>query len=359
MTIAVIIPARNGADYIDKALASIVTQTVPVDKVVVVDDDSEDDTYDRATRWGSLLPLQVIRREQTGRRTRSVWHARHLAVEAADTDLILQLDCDDLLLPGAVACMTRAYARRPGLVAPRRLILVEGETDGIPRAVQERLPESGDQYNRMLAGNYIGVGCLYSRDEYKAVGGYRPCCHAEDWDLWLRFTASGVPISLPAEPTYVYNVHRKSTSGMVDRGVTDQEVLRRFLDSGTEAHRRTAKLALLQRAGLDYVRELEVRNLSHASVNIAATGLAEDADLEVRWDKDLGFVLIGRATAEDLRRLVVVSSDGAEIILRSIVGSSGSLESTEADPALRWEATGRTWYGWLIEDEWWKGNGAS
>ncbi|MFE7764295.1 glycosyltransferase [Streptomyces sp. NPDC057438] len=50
MAVAVIIPVRNGTDHIDKALASIVTQTVPVDQVVVVDDGSEDDTCERARR---------------------------------------------------------------------------------------------------------------------------------------------------------------------------------------------------------------------------------------------------------------------------------------------------------------------
>ncbi|MFE7764296.1 glycosyltransferase family A protein [Streptomyces sp. NPDC057438] len=106
-----------------------------------------------------MLPLTVIKSEPKGR-----WHARHLAVEAAGTDLVLQLDCDDMLLPGAVASMIKVYTHRPGLVAPRRLMLVEGETEDIPRVIAERLPESGDQYARMLVRNYIGVGCLYSRD---------------------------------------------------------------------------------------------------------------------------------------------------------------------------------------------------
>jgi glycosyltransferase involved in cell wall biosynthesis len=346
-TVAVIIPAHNGADHIDQALASIMTQTVPVDRIVVVDDGSEDDTYERASRWSGMLPLRVIRTERKGS-----WHARDTAIEAAATDLILQLDSDDLLLPGAVAAMTQMYTLRPGLIAPRRLLLIEGETEGIPRMITERLPESGDQYAYMLARNYIGIGCLFSKKDYDRVGGYRPSRAAEDWDLWLRFAATGIPISLPIEPTYVYSVHSRNTSSSIDPAGTDQQILRRFLDSGTDIHRRTAKLALLQRAGMDYVRELEQTSLPEAPVSAIAAGLIHDAQLEIRRDDDLGFVLVGQAATEDVRRLVVISADGTETRLRSIVTSTGTLEENQIDPALFWEKRHLTWYGWLVWETW-------
>ncbi|WP_327233961.1 glycosyltransferase family 2 protein [Streptomyces sp. NBC_01317] len=341
-TVAVIIPARNGAAYIDRALASLVTQTVPPNEVVVVDDGSDDDTYHRARRWADLLPLKVIRSDPKG-----TWHARRTAIEATDSEFILQLDADDTLLPGAVAGMTQAYARQPGLVAPRRFLLVEGETENIPRPVVERLPDSEDQYVYMLVRNYIGVGCLYSRKDYEAVGGYRPCRYAEDWDLWLRFAAAGIPISLPAEATYVYNMHSKNISTNIDIGATDLEILRRFLDAGTETHRRTAKLAFLQRAGIDYVEELDKATVAEASVDLAALGLVENEHLQVRRDTDLGHVLVGSSTAGDGQRLVVVSPDGSQTRLRSLVAAGGILEANETDqPSLRWEGCDLTWFGW-------------
>ncbi|WP_405008895.1 glycosyltransferase [Kitasatospora sp. NBC_01539] len=339
-TVAVIIPVLNGAAHIDHALASLVTQTVPPTEVVVVDDGSDDDTYERAGRWTDLLPLRVIRGEHRG-----TWHARQTAIAATGSELVLQLDADDMLLPGAVAAMTKAYAERPGLIAPRRLLLVENETEDIPRPVTERLPDSDDQYAYMLVRNYLGVGCLYSRKDYEAVGGYRPCRYAEDWDLWLRFAAARIPVSLPIEPTYVYQMHSGNLSSNIDIGATDLEILGRFLEDGDAHHRLIAKLAYLQRAGLPYVESLEERAPADSPVAVAAAGLSEGDPVEVRYDRDLGYVLVGHAADTGDRRLVVLSPDGQRR-LRSVVLPTGLLESNETDPVHHWEGCDLTWWGW-------------
>lgn len=298
-TTAVIIPVRNGASFIDQALASIAAQTLPANEVIVADDGSEDDTVRRVSRWTDVLPLTVLRTE-----TRvGTWNARHTAISAASADLIIQLDADDILLPQHIAVMRRAYEREPSLVAANRLLWEHGE-QSVPEPLHEPLPEAADQLGSVLVLNCMGIGAAFSRQTYHEVGGYRPCRYAEDWDLWIRFAAAGVSITLPQERTYIYRMHAANISSRVDRRVTDLEILDKFLEDCTDpAYRRVAALAKLQRAGATYLDALP--RSTAATFSAQETGIASPS--AVHTDPDLGLVV--RGTSPGVERFAVFTPE--------------------------------------------------
>ncbi|MFA5882576.1 MAG: glycosyltransferase [Acidimicrobiia bacterium] len=92
--VSVVIPARNAAATIDAQLATFAEQDYrgPIE-VVVADNDSTDDTAERARAWVDRIPrLRVV---DAGDRPGPA-HARNVGIAAASSDLVLLCDADDV-----------------------------------------------------------------------------------------------------------------------------------------------------------------------------------------------------------------------------------------------------------------------
>ena len=101
--ITVLIPARNEAEVIAETLAALKLQDESL-KIVLIDDQSDDDTSDIASQAG-LNNLKVI----TGQPLPDGWSGKLWALEQGrkhvDTDTILLLDADITLAPGTLASL--------------------------------------------------------------------------------------------------------------------------------------------------------------------------------------------------------------------------------------------------------------
>lgn len=90
LSVGVVIPARNAADYIGEAIESVLSQGDLVTELVVVDDGSEDETPAAAARLGNGR-VRVLHQEQLGPAA-----ARNHGARSLSTDLLAFLDADDL-----------------------------------------------------------------------------------------------------------------------------------------------------------------------------------------------------------------------------------------------------------------------
>ena len=94
-TIAVIIPTYNRYDTLNATLSALLVQTKLPDEVIVVDDGSNDDTWEMIQRWqrGNELPFSFIplRQDNAGPAT-----ARNLGIKTATSDLIAFLGDDTI-----------------------------------------------------------------------------------------------------------------------------------------------------------------------------------------------------------------------------------------------------------------------
>lgn len=104
MSIAMI--NRDYGRYLVGAIDSALKQDPSPHEVVVVDDGSTDDSLEVLARYGSQVIVIA-----TGPRGKGA--ATNAAVAACTGDVVALLDSDDLLLPGRVAALTRAYADAP------------------------------------------------------------------------------------------------------------------------------------------------------------------------------------------------------------------------------------------------------
>jgi len=94
-TIGVIVPVHNGQHTIERCVAALSQSARPIDRVIVVDDGSTDNSGQLARDLG----VDVIR---TGDRPQGPGHARNVAGREIDTDLIVFVDSDVEVHPSAV-----------------------------------------------------------------------------------------------------------------------------------------------------------------------------------------------------------------------------------------------------------------
>lgn len=98
MVITTLIPAHNEADALPATVASLRAQTVPPNRIVVVSDNSTDDTVGTATRLG----VEVV--ETVGNTHRKAGALNQALADLAETtpavdDLVLVMDADTELVP--------------------------------------------------------------------------------------------------------------------------------------------------------------------------------------------------------------------------------------------------------------------
>ncbi len=88
MTISVIMPVYNGADFIGEALQSILMQTQPVQEIIVINDGSTDNLDEALDPF--LTSITLINQSNAGQAA-----ARNKGIRLAKSELIAFLDADD------------------------------------------------------------------------------------------------------------------------------------------------------------------------------------------------------------------------------------------------------------------------
>jgi glycosyltransferase involved in cell wall biosynthesis len=102
--ISVVIPCYNYAQYVAQAIDSALDQAYPHKEVVIVNDGSTDDSMRVISRYAARAHVRIIDQVNQG----SV-AAYNRGFAASAGDLVIFLDADDLLDPGALAEVAEAW----------------------------------------------------------------------------------------------------------------------------------------------------------------------------------------------------------------------------------------------------------
>ena len=181
--VSVIIPAYRAVHSIGRALASVARQTSKPREAIVVDDGSDDGTYETAmamiTRINGV-DLKVFRQPNQG-----AGAARNRAVQEASCRYVAFLDADDQWLPEK---LERSMEHMAGsdyvLVSHDVLVNDEGNEVLFDCA---RHYTAGDRFVSMYRRGYISTSTVVARrDAVLAAGGFdTTLANAQDFDLWL------------------------------------------------------------------------------------------------------------------------------------------------------------------------------
>lgn len=109
MNITAIIPTFNRKQVVHRAIDSAISQTYPVQEIIVVDDGSTDGTFEELCfRYGDRIKL--IRQENAG-----VSAARNHGVALAEGEWIAFLDSDDVWFPRKIELQMAALEQFSGI----------------------------------------------------------------------------------------------------------------------------------------------------------------------------------------------------------------------------------------------------
>ena len=211
--VTVVIPTYNCAAYLRLALESLVAQSDPAWRAVVVNNHSTDDTKAVVASFGDDR-IELVDFHNHG----VIAASRNEGIRRAATEWVAFLDADDLWEPEKLACCRR-LAADSGLVAHDVWFAAE---DDRPRWRRLQRPWQGRPLDLFLRrGNELVTSAvLVRRRLLDALGGFaedQALVTTEDFDLWLRLAASGARFALHPAPLGTILVREGSASRAAKR----------------------------------------------------------------------------------------------------------------------------------------------
>jgi glycosyltransferase involved in cell wall biosynthesis len=191
LSVSVIVPVHNGGENFRRCLASVKASHLSPREIIVIADGDTDGSYQLAKDFGT----QVVRFPSPGGPGR----ARNLGAAQARGEILLFIDADVAIPPGAIGQVVKVFDREPGIAA------LFGSYDDEPAE-----PNFLSQYRNLLhhyvhqqgqedASTFWGGCGAIRRDVFLASGGFdegyvRPS--VEDIELGYRLREAGHRIRL-------------------------------------------------------------------------------------------------------------------------------------------------------------------
>ncbi len=188
--ISVIIPAYRASASIGRALASVAGQTLKPRQAIVVDDGSNDGTYEAAEAMAEQMngvALSVVRQDNQG-----AGSARNRALRDATSTYVAFLDADDEWMADKIERSMIVLESTGHVLIGHDFVRVE--TDGTGQTIEcaHRFRHARDPFAGLFRQGFLGTSTVVARrDTVQAAGGFdESLATAQDFDLWLKILAA-------------------------------------------------------------------------------------------------------------------------------------------------------------------------
>jgi glycosyltransferase involved in cell wall biosynthesis len=203
--IDVIMSVYNGEKYLREAIESVLEQTYTNFKFIIVDDGSDDSSFDIINSFADER-IEVCKNERTEGLTKSL----NKALKVAEGKYIARQDADDTSLPSRLECQVDFLEEHTEVdVLGTGIILIDEEGNRIG----ERTAQPSPSRQIFLERNELFHGsAVIRRDALDAVGRYNELFkYSQDYELWLKLAKEHNVRNLQI-PLYASRIHRSSVS---------------------------------------------------------------------------------------------------------------------------------------------------
>lgn len=317
--VSVLMTVLNGVPFVSEAVASVLDQTLQELELIIVDDGSQDGTWEEVTAWAARDERIVARSNPA---TMGTGRALNQALALAHGEFIARQDADDCSAPERLAFQVSFLRNHPEVGALATAVILlddEGNSLGVHQS-----PERNNEIQELLPDRMClcGPSLMIRRSALQQAGFHfdEELSYSEDYDLCLRLAEVTALASL-RKPLYGYRQH----AGSVSRGKRPLQMLRKAVALERALQRRYA-----QDPPEELVRML-ARDYFRAAVLAFAAGERGNA-LEcqaraLRWDPMLfdRCELVGEVIERYAPRGDAASALAfAEVILADLVPSSAA-----------------------------------
>jgi glycosyltransferase involved in cell wall biosynthesis len=283
--VSVVIPTRNRAPLLRRALESVFAQGFADYEVLVVDDASTDDTAALLAAWPEPR-LRVLRQSSAGGGPR----ARNRGIDASRGEFVAFLDDDDEWLPRKLELQVARFD-----AAGPSLALVHCGTDLIA-ARSGRLVHRFDVQDRPMPYSdflrelpFTTSNAMVRRSSLLAIGGFdESLAGAQDRDLWIRLARIGEVGAVPQVLLRRYLHGEQISSSLAAKLRAKEQFISKYRD---ELRRHPRDHALhLWRLGVLYCVAGRVREARRALLLAVCTDPARldalrDLGATLRWPR--------------------------------------------------------------------------
>ncbi len=283
----VVSPCFNSARFVGSTISSVVGQTLTNWRYVLVDDGSSDDTLEVIVRAAECdSRIRILRQSNQGVAAARNAGLASIRDELNETNAVMFLDADDLLLPHAMSLLTEELRKRSEAVAAYGTaryvdsegnLIRPGELENLVRARPLAAGRSltfdtaskSTTFESLAIWNCVTTPgmALIRGDALRRVGHFDGLCSpAEDWDFWLRVSREG-PLVFSDQTVLEYRQHfgtlsrnrramraaRASVERKTMRDPRTSPAQRRYLERGYRAgqvHVAASKLGLAWNAAV-------------------------------------------------------------------------------------------------------------
>ena len=213
------IPAYNNGAYIGETIESILAQTYKNIELVIVDDNSSDNTYQVLQQYAEKDKRVKIYKNETNLGMAGNWNR---CLELCTGEFMKLVCADDLLAPNMIEYEMKIFRKYPEVVlvgSDTRLVDLQGKYKGWYRRYKHSGIIDGKIVVRkgFFSQDYFGApqANAFRRSAYEKVGGFSPEFHyIVDYDFFVEIAKLG-KIYIIHEPLNYFRVRGDSNTGQV------------------------------------------------------------------------------------------------------------------------------------------------
>lgn len=230
--VSIIIPCYNCSSTIERAVKSIYSQSHSNWEIILVDNNSTDDTLDMLHRLQSEKPEKITVLEE---KKKGAPAARNKGLAVAKGEWIEFLDADDELLPEKIAAQLKLAAPNVSIIVGNCLIY---ENSIRKRIVIKKDVKAADKWSGLINSSLgITSANLWLKSALNDINGWNEALSSsQEYDLLFRLFEKDAEIAI--DTNYNTIIHKMSTS--ISRS-NDAERITRILTSRYDLRERIKK----------------------------------------------------------------------------------------------------------------------
>lgn len=191
--VSILIPFKNTASFLDECMNSILNQTYKNWELIIVDDNSSDDSYSIVNNFAKNdKRIKLFKISGSG-----IIDALRLAFYKSSGDFITRMDSDDIMRPEKIDTLVSnllKYGKRHVAIGLVNYFSKEGIRSGYKsyEVWLNTLTKTGTNYTEIYKECVIPSPCwMVYRKDLIACNAFNPNRYPEDYDLAFRFYKQG------------------------------------------------------------------------------------------------------------------------------------------------------------------------